>query len=257
MNHLNPSEQWELETRLVGKKTMVFDALASTSDFANQFSSKPECDGLAILAREQTAGRGQHGRVWCAGRNQSVLLSVLLFPPTHIRKPSLLTSLAAVTVAKTVESFVGFKPSIKWPNDILMEGRKLCGILIEQNIGVVMGIGLNVSQSKADFQMHGLEEAISMQELTPYHLAPPEVAQRLLIHLDEEYQSLLGGNIQRLQNDWQTGLGLLGKEVCIEEHNHKHHGILTKLSFEEIELLSSAGSVTRIIPEKISHIFPI
>ena len=107
MNQLTPTEIWDLETRLVGKKTMVFDAVSSTSDIANQYSSRLECDGLTILAREQKAGRGQHGRVWCAGRDQSVLLSVLLFPPTNIRKPSLLTSLAAVSVVKTVESFVG------------------------------------------------------------------------------------------------------------------------------------------------------
>lgn len=257
MNQLTPTEIWALETQLVGKKTMVFDAVSSTSDIANQYSSQVECDGLTILAREQKAGRGQHGRVWCAGRDQSVLLSVLLFPPTNLRKPSLLTSLAAVSVVKTVESFVGFRPNIKWPNDILSAGRKLCGILIEQNHAVVMGIGLNVCQSQADFGIHGLGEAISMQELTPYHLTSQEVAKRLLIHLDEEYQSLLCGNISGLQNDWQTGLGLLGKEVCIEVHNKKHHGLLTKLSFEEIEILNTSGSVTRMIPEKINHIYAV
>src|SRR5206468_7692987 len=84
-----------------------------------------------VLAREQTAGRGQHGRAWQAPAGSSVLLSVLLCPPPALRRPALLTAWAAVSVCETILQLTGLQAKIKWPNDVLIRGRKVCGILIE------------------------------------------------------------------------------------------------------------------------------
>ena len=84
---------------------------------------------------------------WLAAPGASVLLSVLLFPPPPLRRPSILTAWAAVAVCKIIQKLVGCAARIKWPNDILLGGRKVCGILIEQGRGTVAGIGLNVRQS--------------------------------------------------------------------------------------------------------------
>ena len=81
---------------------------------------------------EQTAGRGQYGRVWTAPAGSSVLLSVLLFPPPALRRPTLLTAWAAVSVCETIQELANLSATIKWPNDVLINGRKVCGILIEQ-----------------------------------------------------------------------------------------------------------------------------
>src|SRR5215468_6830547 len=99
---VKPADAWNLPTKHLGRRTLVFDQLDSTNSHAALLADDPANDGLAVLAREQTAGRGQHGRVWTAPAGSSVLLSVLLFPPPELRRPVVLAALAAVAVCETV-----------------------------------------------------------------------------------------------------------------------------------------------------------
>src|SRR6516165_10834563 len=139
------------------KRILEFDTVVSTNTVALELANDPANHGVVILAREQTAGRGQYGRSWLAPAGSSLLLSILLFPPPALRRPPLLTAWAAVSVCDLCHQLTGLPARIKWPNDVLIEGRKVCGILIEQrSTGVdsfasVVGIGLNVTQNAGDF----------------------------------------------------------------------------------------------------------
>src|ERR1700733_8142423 len=124
-----PRDIWNLDTRRLGRRTLVFPQLDSTNNYAASLANDPANDGVAILADEQTAGRGQHGRTWTAAPKARVLLSLLLFPPPELRRPAILTAWAAVSVCETVRRVVGLQATIKWPNDVLLLGRKVCGIL--------------------------------------------------------------------------------------------------------------------------------
>src|SRR5262249_2175870 len=156
------------------------------------FASDPGNNGLAILAREQCAGRGQHGRSWQCPPGSGVLLSVLLFPPPPLRRPALLTAWAAVSVCETVLRLSGLQATIKRPNDVLLRGRKVCGILLERAQGTVAGIGLNVHQTEQDLAAAGLPEATSLAAATGRGMPPTEeVARELLRQLDEEYDRLV------------------------------------------------------------------
>jgi len=126
-----PREEWKLPTRHIGPRVYVFDRLDSTSTCAAELADRPSNHGTVILAGEQTAGRGQHGRTWQAPPGRAVLMSVLLFPPPALRRPALLTAWAAVSVCGTIRQATGLQAKIKWPNDVLLHGRKVCGILIE------------------------------------------------------------------------------------------------------------------------------
>jgi len=128
---MTPPEEWHLETRQIGRRVLIYDRLDSTNTQAAQFGDDGRNHGLVIVALEQTAGRGQHGRSWQAPSGRAVLMSVLLFPPTALRRPVLLTAWAAVSVCETIRQATGIQAKIKWPNDVLLRGRKVCGILIE------------------------------------------------------------------------------------------------------------------------------
>lgn len=249
-----PTSIWELDHKLIGKSTLHFEEIDSTSNHAAAHSGEKSKDGLAIIADSQTYGRGQHGRVWNASKGQSVLLSVLLFPPDCLRRPAILTAWAAVAVCTTIQDFLGIKASIKWPNDILVDGRKISGILIEQSSGIIVGIGLNVLQTPHEFAGLGLPFATSMQQFTPHSLNTHEIAKRLLSNLDEIYQQLLLGELQMLEREWVLGMGLLGKEVLLEEHGKKHEGKLLQQSFAQLELESSMGIRQQFVPENILHL---
>ncbi|MGH7171876.1 MAG: biotin--[acetyl-CoA-carboxylase] ligase, partial [Gemmataceae bacterium] len=130
-----PREEWSLATRRLGRRVLVFDRLDSTNNRAAQLADDPANDGIAILADEQTAGRGQHGRTWLAAPGQSVLLSILLSPPPELCRPAVLTAWAAVAVCAAIHEIIATTPRIKWPNDVLLHDRKVCGILIESIAG--------------------------------------------------------------------------------------------------------------------------
>jgi BirA family biotin operon repressor/biotin-[acetyl-CoA-carboxylase] ligase len=249
-----PREEWALDTRRLGRRVLVYEQLGSTSTLAASLADDPGNDGLAILADEQTAGRGQHGRTWTAPPRASVLLSVLLFPPRHLLRAAVLTAWAAVAVCETVRRTVGVPARIKWPNDVLLQGRKVCGILIEQGRGVVVGIGLNVRQRDADFAAAGLPEAVS---LAAFAAAPPEtadVARQLLRELDEDYHALCQGDLATLEARWKWHLGLLGRQVRAECVDGCHEGRLCEAAFDGIVLERDGGGLLVLTPEKIAHL---
>src|SRR5262249_23530371 len=147
------------------------------NSFALSLANDPANHGLAIVALEQSAGRGQHGRSWQAPAGSSVLLSVLLFAPSHLSRPPVLTAWAAVGVCETIFKVSSLHAKIKWPNDVLLNGKKVCGILIEQRqtgrakapLATVVGIGLNVNQPAQFFVDADLPHGASLSSISGHN----------------------------------------------------------------------------------------
>jgi BirA family biotin operon repressor/biotin-[acetyl-CoA-carboxylase] ligase len=260
-----PREEWQLDTRRLGRRVLVFDRIDSTNTLAASVAGDPANDGVAVLAEEQTAGRGQYGRVWVAPPGASVLLSLLLFPPPPLRRPAVLAAWAAVSVCATARQVVGVQARIKWPNDVLLHGRKVCGILMEQaqttraggEVATVVGIGLNVRQTAADLAAAGLPQATS---LAAYADVPPDaraVAARLIRQLDEEYDLLCQGDLATLEACWKWHLGLLGRPVVAECHDgSSQRGRLREVGFHGVELERPGTAPLVLPPERVRHLHP-
>lgn len=250
-------KDWQQPGRLVGRRILVHDCVESTNDLAAALAKDPANEGVVVIAREQTAGRGQHGRQWSARPGSGVLMSVALSPPESLRRPALLTAWAAVGVCGTVQQTIGQPARIKWPNDVLLRGRKVCGILIEASPdGVVVGVGLNVRQSREDFLSEGLIEATSLQQHSPTPLETEEVARTLIDKLDQSYAELLEGEISPLEGLWGWHLGLLGKQVEAECMDGCFRGRLIDVAFAGLRL--QGGKSTRTCtPEKVLHLRPL
>jgi BirA family biotin operon repressor/biotin-[acetyl-CoA-carboxylase] ligase len=245
---------WNLDARRLGRRTLVFTQLDSTNNYAASLADDSANDGVAVLADEQTAGRGQHGRTWTAAPRASVLLSLLLFPPPALRRPAILTAWAAVSVCETVRRLVGVQAKIKWPNDVLLKGRKVCGILIEQGRGTVAGIGLNVRQTAADFAAAGLPFATSLGQHTAAAPDTHAVARTLLGVLDEEYARLCDGDLAALEACWKWHLGLLGKDVRAECLDGEVCGRLLEVAFDGVVLRTPGGAELCLPPERVTHL---
>jgi BirA family biotin operon repressor/biotin-[acetyl-CoA-carboxylase] ligase len=248
-------EERSLDTRLVGRRVLFFDCVDSTNSAAARLADDPANDGLAVLAAEQTAGRGQHGRRWQSRRGDSVLLSVLLFPPPVLRRPALLTAWAAVSVCETVRVLTGLQARIKWPNDVLLRGRKVCGILIEQGRGSVVGVGLNVRQPAEFFAEAGLPHAASLAQFTDSPIHAGSAAEALVRRMDEEYGRLLDGDHATLEACWKWHIGLLGRDVIAECYDGAlHRGRLRELAFDGIALERPAAAPLVLQPETVRHL---
>ncbi|MCX7700950.1 MAG: biotin--[acetyl-CoA-carboxylase] ligase [Gemmataceae bacterium] len=247
-----PDDFWELPLRHVGHQVLVFRCVSSTNDVAASLAEDLAHAGVAILAESQTAGRGQYGRSWVAPPKSSVLLSVLLFPPVEFRRPALLTAWASVAVALTVEQVCGESPAIKWPNDVLLRGRKVCGVLIEQGRGIITGIGLNVNQTSSYFVQANLPTAASLRTVVGQSFDTFAIARLLLDRLDQLYDRMMRGQISELELLWNTYLDLREREVIAETFDGTTvRGRLMDASFDFLRIRRADGLDMIFRPEQV------
>ena len=181
--------------RRVGREIVCLETVDSTNSEAKRRAAGGAPDGLAVLAEGQTGGRGRRGRSFLSPAGKGLYLSVLLRPRCALEQVPALTAWTAAAVCGAVEGLCGLRPGIKWPNDVILEGRKLCGILTELELEadtgelgyVVVGLGLNVSQTKADFGPEVAPLAISLAQALGRAPRRAEVAAAVLDALDGMY----------------------------------------------------------------------
>jgi len=253
-----PAEVWQLDTQRLGRRVQVHASISSTNDLAWQLAADPASDGLAILAHEQTAGRGTQGRRWQCPAGAGVLLSVILAPPPALRRAVILTAVGAVAVCETIRTQANLQARIKWPNDVLLGGKKVCGILTESRLiagrfVTVCGIGLNVNQPPAAFAAPELAQGTALAIAAGRAFETTALARQLLRHLDDEYQRLLAGDLATLESCWKWRLGLLGRAVVATCAAGDHRGRLREVGWQGVEI-ETGGEVLCLRPELVKHL---
>jgi BirA family biotin operon repressor/biotin-[acetyl-CoA-carboxylase] ligase len=235
---MTPYGEWHLDRQFVGRRVLLFDTVHSTNDLALKLiAAGPAESGTIVLANQQLAGRGRLGRKWLCPAGKAVLLSVLLYPPKHLHRHPALTAWAAMSACDTVQQLSNQSPWIKWPNDVYIGGKKICGVLIESKAETaVAGIGLNVSQTAEEFYALGLLDAISLASFSNACPVVPNVAKALIQHLDQRYVKLCQGPRVEFEHDWSQRVGLVGQEVQLRQGRRTLTGILRTMTLEQIQL---------------------
>lgn len=181
--------------RKVGANLVCLDRVDSTNNEVKRRAVDTVPEGLVVVAGEQTGGRGRRGRSFVSPAGQGLYLSVLLRPRCPLEEVSALTAWTAVAVCNAVERVCGVRPGIKWPNDVILDGRKLCGILTELELEaesaalrhVVVGVGINLTQTAADFGPEVAPVAVSLAQALGRAPRRAEMAAAVLAALDELY----------------------------------------------------------------------
>ncbi|MBX7103056.1 MAG: biotin--[acetyl-CoA-carboxylase] ligase [Gemmataceae bacterium] len=234
--------------RHVGVHVVRFDAVASTNDEAARLPV-----GSAVIARCQTAGRGQYGRTWTSPAGAGVWLSAVVELPDSLDRPAVATGWAAMGVARVCKSLAGLAPVAKWPNDVFVAGKKVAGILIEQRGRLIVGIGLNVNPSAEQLTDAGLPDAGSFRSLTGHEWNIDEVAERLLDELDRCFEEL-GSRPAEVQREWADLFAVVGSRVRVELADHAVvEGTLDRLTFDAV-VLSKNGEKLRFDPRAVRQI---
>jgi BirA family biotin operon repressor/biotin-[acetyl-CoA-carboxylase] ligase len=173
-------------------------------------------EGAVAVTDHQTAGRGRYGRAWSAPAGSSVLVSVLLRPPAERSRPEL-SLIAAVAAAETVDGATGLHSQIKWPNDVMLNRRKVAGILCELSEGsVIVGIGLNVNQTRDELPDHVSTEPGSLRSLTGRTYERPELLGSLLTYLERAYDSWLQTGLDELYQEIGARDFLRGRRITVD-----------------------------------------
>ena len=237
-----------LKTRFVGQRTIYYPSLTSTMETAKQEAQQGAEEGTVVIADEQTAGRGRLKRVWLSPKG-NIALSVILRPSIACL-PSLIM-LASLAVMYSIQATTGLKPQLKWPNDVLIRGKKVCGILIESKIQAdtvdyaIIGIGVNVNLRLADFP-EIVAIATSLSHELGKEVPRLRLIQRLLVEIERLYLASLAG--ESLYEEWQGNLVTLGKRVRVKSGETVHEGIAESVARDGSLLLRCLdGSLTKIL----------
>jgi BirA family biotin operon repressor/biotin-[acetyl-CoA-carboxylase] ligase len=206
----------------LGGKIHYFTQIDSTNAHARRLAERGAPEGVVVVADAQTQGRGRLGRRWISPPHTNLYLSVILRPqlsPVHAPQ---VTLMAAVALAETIESFVSVSPTIKWPNDILVQGKKLAGILTELSCGpdcvdfVILGIGVNINFPPDEMPSDIRGRATSILGVTQKKVNREGFLWRLIHDLDRCYGELEEFGFDTLAARWETYFGFRGRRVRVE-----------------------------------------
>ena len=237
-----------LETRFIGQRVIYYPRLASTMDTARQRAQQGAAEGTVIIADKQTAGKGRINRVWSSPKG-SITLSIILYP-TLFHLPALIM-LASLAVVHSIEAVTGLEVQIKWPNDVLINGKKVCGILIESDARgdvvayAIIGIGINANFRLADFpEITSL--ATSLADELGMDVSRVNVIRWLLAEMERLYLVVSDG--ETIYEEWRDRLVTLGRKVRVEAGETIFEGVAESVARDGSLLLRRLdGSLSKIV----------
>ncbi len=252
---IEPREIWTRNHQHIGHTVRVYESVPSTNDLAAALSASPIHYGTAILADAQTAGRGTHGRTWHSQPGTAIIASIIIDPILASALPVIVTAWVTVAVAETIRELTGLRATIKWPNDVLIDGKKVCGILIERQAAIVVGIGLNLNQTASDLQNANLPDATSLSVESGRSISRDDAAELLFQKLDARYEPVRDGIWHALETTWVDWTALIDQSVTVEHTDGSiSSGRVANLRFGGIVLEAETGHIERIQPERIRQI---
>jgi BirA family biotin operon repressor/biotin-[acetyl-CoA-carboxylase] ligase len=217
-----------LATRIFGKRIEYFSSLASTNAEAKAFAREGAQEGTVVIAEEQTGGKGRMDRPWVSPKG-GIWLSVILKPSiTPVLAPRF-AIMSAVALAKSIKT-LGIDPQIKWPNDILVDGKKICGILLELAAQMdridhlVIGIGVNANFDAGKLVEGGASNPTSLLTEIGAKIDRPRFAAELLLKLEEEYARIISDDWDSIRDDWLGFCPSVGDQITLITLNGEING---------------------------------
>ena len=213
----------ELGENRIGHKIVHYFRIESTNDTALALAAKGEAHGTVVLAEEQTAGRGRFGRVWFSERSKGIYASIILRPELSPTAAPAITLMAGVATHRALSTVTGLPADIRWPNDVLVNGKKVCGILTEMSAEldrlhyVVVGIGINVNHTAMPPELEPIATSLRMEGGKFYSRA--QVLVTLLKELEREYRLLLDSGSGAIAREWaRASTYAEGKQIRVHSH---------------------------------------
>jgi BirA family biotin operon repressor/biotin-[acetyl-CoA-carboxylase] ligase len=247
-------------TRVIGRDIRVFQETTSTNDIIEKFARDGVKEGVVVFAESQTRGRGRLGRKWASPAEKGLWFSLLLRPDLLPHETTQLTVASATALRRALEAQTGLKPEIKWPNDILLGGKKVAGILTEMNAEVdrikyvIIGIGVDVNQNPRDFSLDLKIIATSLKIELGKAVSRSELAVKILRELDADYQRICSGNFEDVAEEWEKHCKTIGQEVVIRTGSREIRGRAESLAEDGALLLRTEhGRPERIVAGDVTY----
>ncbi|WP_052429601.1 biotin--[acetyl-CoA-carboxylase] ligase [Paenibacillus borealis] len=238
------------------------DSVASTQEEAKKLAENGAPEGTAIMAEEQTGGRGRMGRKWHSPRGKGIWMSLVLRPNLPLSLTPQLTLLAGVAVCTAIREVTGVPAGIKWPNDLLAGGRKICGILLESSLRegglhyCIAGIGIAVNLTNDDYpaELQGIGTSLLI-EGGGIPVDRTRLADAVLEELEYLYTLYIEQGFQPIRELWESMSVTLGRQVCVNTPQGRSEATAVGLDDNGgLRLRNSAGEITSVLSGEIEII---
>ncbi len=213
---LLPAEiMWRLNTRFIGRRIYSYERVDSTMDIAYQLAEDNAPEGVVVFSEEQSLGRGRMGRNWVSLKGKGIYLSLILRPKIPLLEAPKITLLVAVGVAQAIRKISGLATLIKWPNDILISNKKVCGILTELSAELdrvnflILGVGINVNTTKDTLP----KEATSVKEELGRSVSRIDLTKEVLRQVEKYYSLFKQKRFASIVREWKDLSAILGSRI--------------------------------------------
>lgn len=245
-----------LKTKRFGQTIYAFDTIDSTNTYAKLLTSGGCSEGTLVIAEEQSQGRGRAGRSWFSEKGNNLTFSIILKPKIKPDSIGIISLYASLAVAQSIENIAHLIPECKWPNDVLLDGKKVCGILSDgvfdngQLSYAIVGIGINVNQTA--FPDEIIKTATSLSLSTGKNYNRVEVLAVVIGQLEILYDKILLGQLGEILVSWKKYCSLFGKKITIDQQGAVVSGTVITigddggliLQIDGIEKKIFAGDIT-------------
>jgi len=245
----------EIKSRLrgdIGREIFFYDTVGSTNAVASEIAPKT-VEGAVVLADTQSKGKGRLGRVWVSPPGVNIYMSIILKPDIRPMDATLITVMSSVACATALRKVTGLNVTIKWPNDLIIQNKKLCGILTELKternriIFAVAGIGINVNADIDEFSEDVKSIATSLKNETGIIYSRTEIVAETLNEIDRWYKTLKVMDRDMLLCEWKRLSSTLGREVMVVTGQGTLTGFALDLDTEGMLMIKlTSGEVKRI-----------
>ncbi|ADU73267.1 BirA family biotin operon repressor/biotin-[acetyl-CoA-carboxylase] ligase [Acetivibrio thermocellus AD2] len=261
---------WEIKeglgTRIIGQNIHCFSEIDSTNNYAKTLAQKGCDDGTVVLAEHQTQGRGRLGRSWDSMGGKGIWMSIVLRPAVGLEDVQIITLAAAVAVVLAFKKVMGIDAGIKWPNDIVLDGKKVCGILTEMSMEMerinflILGIGINFSHEESEFPEEIRDRATSLgiylkekKGMDISRFKRSHLIRAILSELEEVYDMINEGKAGVIVEEWKKYSVTLGKEVVIKYREEQYTGIAQDVDQSgRLIVKQDDGTVREILSGEVS-----
>jgi BirA family biotin operon repressor/biotin-[acetyl-CoA-carboxylase] ligase len=238
-----------LKTKIIGKKIYYFKTLSSTNQYAKQLVKKNIDEGSIIVSDVQTMGRGRKSRTWYSPR-EGLWFSVVLYPNIPPQRGMLITMTTSVSVAQAIQEVTGLNPVIKWPNDLLIDGKKVCGILTELDAEMdkinyaAIGVGINVNNPLGGDLKN---KAVSLMKKTGSKISRVKLLKSIIKHFDENYNMLNSGDTDSIRDLWFNYANIIGKRVRVEGEKSAVEGVVSGVDETGCLIIKTNGGNVQVV----------
>ncbi len=240
--------------RIIGRDIRVFQETNSTNDVVEKLARDGVKEGVVVFAESQTKGRGRLGRKWLSPPRKGLWFSVLLRPDFQPQETTQLTVVSATALRRAIKTVCGLAAEIKWPNDLLIGGKKVAGILTEMSAEVdrvrhvILGIGVDVNQTAAEFPVELRKLATSLRLEAGAEISRAELATEILRELDFDYARVNAGTFSVVADEWEAACVTIGKNVTVHVGDRKFRGHAESLDDDGALLVRTEyGHLERIL----------